>query len=200
MQPSSSTPPEPLVSVIVATFNRGPFLERCLRSILDQTYRRVECVVVDGASRDQSLDILKRLSAEDPRVRFVSEPDEGEVYAVNKGLDLARGEIVGFQASDDFYVPDAVRTSVDFLLAHSDYVGVAGDARLVDPAGQPLGRGMITYRGELSGRCLRRILILRFLMCPVVHGTFFGWRERLLRHGKLDPTFSVVPDVDYYTR
>jgi glycosyltransferase involved in cell wall biosynthesis len=200
MQSSPSTPPEPLVSIIVATFNRGGFLERCLRSILDQTYRNLECIVVDGASQDQSLDILKRVSTEDPRLRFISEPDKGEVYAVNKGLDLARGDIIGFQASDDFYVLDAVRTSVDYLLAHPEYTGVAGDARFVDPTGQPLGRGMITYRGELSGQHVRRILILRFLMCPVVHGTFFGWRERLLRHGKLDPAFSVVPDVDYYTR
>ena len=136
----------------------------------------------------------------DPRLRFISEPDEGEVYAVNKGLDLARGDIIGFQASDDFYVADAVKTSVDYLLANPAMVGVAGDACFIDPTGQPLHRGMITYRGELSGRCLRRILVMRFFMCPVVHGTFFGWRERLLPHGKLDPAFSVVPDVDYYLR
>lgn len=200
MQIEQPRPREPLVSIIVATYNRGSFLERCLRSILDQTYRRLECIVVDGASKDQSLDVLKRLSATDPRLRFISEPDEGEVYAVNKGLDLVRGDIVGFQASDDYYELDAVQTSVDFLLAHSEYAGVAGDARFVDPAGKPLGRGMITYRGELSGPLVRRILILRFLMCPVIHGTFFGWRERLVRHKKLDPAFSVVPDVEYYTR
>src|SRR3954470_15218449 len=93
-QNSISNDKLPLVSVIVATYNRGRFLERCIRSILNQTYRNVECIVVDGASKDDSVAILKRLQAEDARVHFISEPDEGEVYAVNKGLDMARGEII----------------------------------------------------------------------------------------------------------
>jgi glycosyltransferase involved in cell wall biosynthesis len=190
----------PLVSIIVATYNRAAFLERCVRSILDQTYRHLECLVIDGASQDGSVAILERLAAADPRLRYVSEPDAGEVEAVNKGLDLARGQIVGFQASDDWYVPDAVETSVQFLRAHPEYVGVGGDARFVDPAGRPLHRGMITYRGELSPQGLRRLLLLRYFVCPVIHGTFFGWRERLLRHGKFDPAFSVCPDTEFYLR
>ncbi len=193
-------PREPLVSIIVATLDRGRFLERCLRSILDQTYRNIECIVIDGVSTDNSLEILEMLSKTDSRLRFISEADDGEVDALNKGLALATGEIIGFQASDDFYVPDAVEVAVDFLLGHPEDIGVAGDARFFDGDGSPLGRGMITYRGEMSGRRVRWILIMRFLMCPVLHGTFFGWRERLRRHGKLDPAFSVVPDLDFYTR
>src|SRR3954462_3359582 len=111
---------EPLVSIIIATYNRGNFLERCLRSVLDQTYRNLECIVVDGASKDDSVKILERLSRQDSRLRYISEPDEGEVYAVNKGLDMALGEIIGFQASDDFYTSEAVSNSVDFLVKHPD--------------------------------------------------------------------------------
>ncbi len=190
----------PLVSVLVPTLNRGPYLERCLRSILDQTYRRLECLVMDGGSRDDSVAILKRLAAADPRLRFISEPDPGEVWATNKGLDLVQGQIVGIQASDDFYVPDAVEKSVQFLLAHPEYVGVGADAIYVDASGKPLGRGAITYRGELSARRLKRILVLRYFVCPVIHGTFFGWRERLRRYGKFDPQFSFCPDVEFYLR
>jgi glycosyltransferase involved in cell wall biosynthesis len=184
----------------VPTFNRGPYLERCLRSILDQTYRRLECLVMDGGSKDNSVALLERLAAADSRLRFTSEPDQGEVYATNKGLDLARGDIVGIQASDDYYVADAVEKSVRFLLAHPEYVGVGADELFVDPAGKPLGRGAITYRGGLSPDRIRRILVLRYFVCPVIHGAFFGWRQRLARHGKFNPECSVCSDVDFYLR
>ena len=155
---------------------------------------------MDGASRDHSIEILERLAREDPRLRFVSEPDHGEVEAANKGLDLARGDIVGIQGSDDYYVPDAVQTAVDFLQRHPHFIGVAGDAAFVDPQGRSLGRGMITYRGRMTRHTLRRLLILRYKMSFLNHGTFFAWRLRLLEHGRLDPEFSVTPDLDFYSR
>jgi glycosyltransferase involved in cell wall biosynthesis len=197
---SSQSLGQPLVSVIIATYNRGKFLERCIRSVLDQSYRNVECLVIDGSSTDDSLEILQRLAAEDPRLRFMSEPDEGEVYAVNKGLDLARGEIVAFQASDDFYTPGSFARSVDFLQKNPGFIGVSGDARYVDEEGTDLGMGVVTYRGEMSSRTIKRLILLRYKSCPVLHGSFFGWRERLLRHGKLDPDFSVTPDWEFYLR
>jgi glycosyltransferase involved in cell wall biosynthesis len=193
-------PAQPLVSIIVPSFNRGLYLERCLRSILDQTYRNLECVVMDGGSQDNSLGILERLGASDQRLRFISEPDRGEVYATNKGLDLARGDIISIQASDDYYAADAVEKSVEFLLAHPEFIGVGGDVLYVDASGKSLGRGAITYRGRLSPERTKRILVLRYFVCPVLHGTFFGWRQRLARHGKFDPDFSVCPDVEFYLR
>jgi glycosyltransferase involved in cell wall biosynthesis len=199
MHPSPGKAP-PLVSIIVPTFNRGPYLERCLRSILDQTYRSLECLVMDGGSKDDSLAVLRRLAAADPRLRFISEPDRGEVYATNKGLDLARGDIIGIQASDDYYVADAVEKSIEFLLAHPRYIGVGADQLFVDPAGKSLGRGAITYRGGLSPDRIKRVLVLRYLVCPVIHGTFFGWRQDLARHGKFDPEFSVCSDTEFYFR
>lgn len=191
---------QPLVSVIVATYNRGPFLERCIRSILDQSYRQVECLVIDGASKDNSVPILQRLAAEDSRLRFISEPDSGEVDAVNKGLDMARGELVGFQASDDFYLPDAIAASVEFLRQHPDYIGVAADAQYIDETGRDLGHGVITYRGRMAKDTVKRLIVRRYKMCPVCHGSFFGWRARLLEHGKLNPDFSVTPDWEFYLR
>jgi glycosyltransferase involved in cell wall biosynthesis len=193
-------PTQPLVSVIVPSLNRGVYLERCLRSILDQTYRNLECVVMDGGSKDDSVAILERLAASDRRLRFVSEPDRGEVYATNKGLDLARGDVIGIQASDDYYVTDAVEKSVEFLLAHPEFIGVGGDEVFVDASGKSLGRGAITYRGRLSRERMKRILVLRYFVSPVIHGTFFGWRQRLARHGKFNPDFSVCPDVEFYLR
>ena len=199
-QKAANVATNPKVSIIVATYNRAKFLERCIRSILDQSYQNLECIVVDGASKDDSVSILGRLSREDPRVRFISEPDEGEVDAVNKGLVLATGEIVGFQASDDFYTPDAVKNSVAFLLANPYYIGVAADALYVDEQGNELGMGVTTYRGRMASDTIRRMIMLRYKACPVCHGSFFGWRERMCKLGGLDPKFSVTPDWEFYLR
>ncbi len=171
-----------------------------MRSILGQTYPRIECVVMDGASQDGSVDILQRLAGADSRLKFLSGPDNGEVEATNKGMSLVTGEIMGVQASDDFYVPDAVEKAVEFLLAHPECIGVGGDASYVDDQGAELRRGVVTYRGMMTRNRIRRILMLRYKSCFVCHGSFFGWRSRLLMHGKLDPAFSVTPDWDYYLR
>jgi len=155
---------------------------------------------MDGASKDDSVRILERMANADNRLRYVSEPDEGEVYATNKGFDLGKGEIYGIQASDDCYTPGALAAAVDFLLQHPEYVGVSGDAGYVDAQGHSLNRGVVTYRGQLSANTIRRLMMVRYTSCPVLHGSFFGWRERILRHGKLDPTFSVTPDWEFYLR
>ena len=191
---------QPLVSIVVPTLNRARFLERCVQSILGQTYPRIECLVMDGASQDGSVDILQRLAGEDPRLKFISEPDQGEVFATNKGMSLVTGEIMGVQASDDIYVPDAVEKAVEFLLAHPECIGVGGDGSYVDGQGAELGRGVITYRGIMAKDKIRRILMLRYKSCLVCHGSFFGWRSRLLVHGKLDPAFSVTLDWEFYLR
>lgn len=190
----------PLVSIIVPTFNRAPFLDRCLRSVLTQDYPRLECVVVDGASHDASVAILERIARHEPRLRFVSESDGGEVDATNKGMNLARGDIMGVLASDDAYEPGTIRTSVDFLVRHPEHIGVSGDGRYVDEQGRDLGRGVITYRGRMCRDSIRRMLILRYKMCPVYHAAFFGWRDRILAIGGLDARFSVMPDFEFYLR
>ncbi|MBA4147887.1 MAG: glycosyltransferase [Verrucomicrobia bacterium] len=196
----SEPEPKPLVTVIIPTFNRARFLERSVRSVLDQSYRNIECLVLDGGSKDGSVEILARLAAEDSRLKYISEPDKGEVFATNRGLDMAKGEIVAFQASDDRYMPEAVATSVQFLLDHPTCIGVSGDSLFVDEHGNDLGRGMITYRGRMAKSTLKKVLILRFAMSPLNHQAFFGWRERLLKHGKFNPEFSLTTDLEFYLR
>ena len=79
-------------------------------------------------------------------------------------------------------------------------MGVGGDALYVDDQGTDLGRGVITYRGMMTKDKIRHILTLRYKSCFVCHGSFFGWRSRLLDARQLDPAFSVTPDWDYYLR
>ena len=90
----------PLVSIIVPSFNQGQFIEETLCSILNQTYQPLELIVVDGGSTDDTLTILKQYHG---RLRWLSELDDGQADAVNKGFRLAAGDYIGWLNSDDLY-------------------------------------------------------------------------------------------------
>src|SRR5947207_2842436 len=104
----------PLVSIVVPSFNQGRFIAETLRSCLEQHYRPIEILVQDGGSNDNTISVLRSLKA--PELSWVSEPDDGVVDAVNKGLRRAKGEILSIQSSDDVFVCGAVTAAVD---AHS---------------------------------------------------------------------------------
>jgi glycosyltransferase involved in cell wall biosynthesis len=97
----------PLVSIIVPSYNQGRFIGRTLNSILEQDYRPLEILVIDGASSDETVEVLKTF-AHRPEVRWWSEKDRGVAEAVNKGIARAAGAIAGIQSSDDVYYPGAI--------------------------------------------------------------------------------------------
>ncbi|AEJ61877.1 glycosyl transferase family 2 [Spirochaeta thermophila DSM 6578] len=105
----------PLVTVITVTYNAEKHLRDAMESVLSQTYPNVEYIVIDGGSSDGTLRILEEYSCS--LDYWLSEPDEGVYHAFNKGLLLARGEIVGFLNADDEYLPRAVEESVGAILS-----------------------------------------------------------------------------------
>ena len=117
------------MTIITPSFNQAAFLERTLRSVLDQGYEDLEYMVVDGGSTDDSVQIIE--SYADRLTWWTSEPDEGQTDALNKGLRRATGEIVAYINSDDYYLPGAFDTAVEALSA-TDARWVAGAARFVD--------------------------------------------------------------------
>src|SRR3954470_17675323 len=102
-----------LVSIILPTFNQGQFLPPTLKSICDQDYRPLEVVVVDGASTDNTVSILKQAAAEHPELRWISEPRDGPADAMNNGLRMISRQIAGIHSSDLLYYPGAIRAAVD---------------------------------------------------------------------------------------
>ena len=144
----------PLVSIIVPSYNQGRFLRQTLDSIFRQGYQPLEVIVMDGASKDETVPILKEYAARYPELHWVSEPDKGVVEAVNKGLARARGTYAGIQSSDDLYLPGAIAEAVA-LLEGNPGVGLAcADIEILEEDGRafapPAGNRPFTLTRFLS--------------------------------------------------
>lgn len=127
---------QPFVSIITPSFNQGRFIRETIDSILTQDFPHIEHIVVDGGSTDGTLSILQEYAAKDPRFRYVSEPDRGQSHALNKGLAMARGEIIGWLNSDDTYVPGAITKAVQAFAANPGWGMLHGNCQVMNEYGQ----------------------------------------------------------------
>jgi glycosyltransferase involved in cell wall biosynthesis len=123
-----------LVSIITPSFNQSAFLRQAMLSVLEQDYDDLEYLVVDGGSTDGSVEIIAEYA--DRLAWWVSEKDSGQAEAINKGLAHARGEIVAWLNSDDFYLPGAIAAAVRVLEAHPAAVLVYSNMQAVDDRGR----------------------------------------------------------------
>jgi len=142
----------PKVSIIMPSFNQGQFLEASILSVLAQDYPNLEYILVDGGSKDNSLEIIKKY--EGRLDSWVSEKDKGHADALNKGFSHATGDILAWLNSDDIYFPNAVSEAVSILMSHPDVGMVYGDADLIDDAGVHVGQfgsKQTSYRQMLRG-------------------------------------------------
>ena len=130
--------PLPKVSIVTPSFNQASFLEQTLRSVLEQDYPNLEYIVIDGGSRDGSLEIIHKYA--DRLAYWQSQPDQGQTDAINQGFDRASGEILAWLNSDDLLLPGAVSAAVRALQAHPEAAMVYGDALLINAEGKTIGK------------------------------------------------------------
>ena len=103
----------PYISVITPTKNQFRFIEETIISVLSQDYENIEYIIVDGGSTDGTQEIIRRY---DDSVTWISEPDQGQVDAINKGINMATGEILCYLNSDDLYEPNTLKKVGFFLI------------------------------------------------------------------------------------
>lgn len=120
------------VTIITVSFNSAGTIAGTINSVLAQTYPEIEYIIIDGSSTDGTIEIIKSYSA---RIsRFISEPDDGIYDALNKGIRLATGDIVGILHSDDFFFSNLIVEKIASVFEEIDTDAVIGDIQFVDPA------------------------------------------------------------------
>ncbi len=182
-------PEIPLVSIITPSFNQGSYLEETIQSVLEQDYPRIEYIIVDGGSSDNSLEIIRRHS--ERLAWWVSEKDQGQTDAINKGFARAQGEILAWINSDDTYQPHAVSEAAAYLQAHPEVGMVYGDANLIDQNGAHIGR--FPARQTDYSR-------LRTGYVHIPQQAAFFRKSIWQQVGPLDPTFYFAMDYDLWVR
>jgi glycosyltransferase involved in cell wall biosynthesis len=179
----------PLVSIVTPSYNQQEYLEETILSVLDQDYPALEYFVMDGGSTDGSLEIIKKY--QDRLAGWVSEPDQGQTDAVNKGFSRCRGEIMAWLNSDDIYAPGAISSAVEYLQSNPQIGMVYGDADLIDGTGLKVGR--FNARQTSYQRLMRGGV---YIPQPAA----FWRRELWIKSGPLDPAFYFAMDYDLWVR
>ena len=171
-----------LVSIITPSYNQASYLEETILSVLNQDYPRIEYVVVDGASTDGSVEIIKKY--ESRFAWWVSEKDRGQADAINKGIARATGDIVAWLNSDDYYLQGAVSAAVKVFEEHPDVVLVYGNMLAVDEDGRTFNT--LNYK-QLT---IEDLLCFQIIGQPAV----FMRRFVLQKTNGLDSTFHFLLD------
>ncbi len=178
----------PLISIVTPSYNQGQFIEETIRSVIEQDYPNIEHIVMDGGSTDETVDVLRRY---DGRICWVSEPDEGQADAINKGLRIASGEILAYLNSDDAYLPGAFAVVAKQFVAHPDAGLIFGDCQAVTEAGEVYG----LIKGHPFD--VRR-MIMRGEFVP--QQAAFWSRQTMDAVGEFDTNLHFCMDHDYFIR
>src|SRR5512146_1701623 len=185
----SGNPGNPLVSIVTVVYNGDKHIEQTIQSVIGQSYRPVEYIVVDGGSTDGTIDIIT--NHEDRIDYWVSEPDKGISDAMNKGFKLSNGELIAYLHADDFFADPSVLTSVcSEYLRHPGAFWLTGGLNIVDPEGKILQK--IPVRKYSYKKLLRGNILL--------HPATFVTRHAFEKVGGFDTNYRYAMDYDLWLR
>jgi len=183
----------PRITVITPSFNAAATIGEALASVRDQGYEDLEHLVVDGGSTDGTVDILR----DAPGIRFVSEPDRGLAHAMNKGIAMASGEIVGELNADDRYLPGALDAVGRAFAARPGAEWLTGRCLIIDADGREIRRPITAYKNWLLRHySFRLYLTQNFVSCP----STFVRKDAYEAVGPLDPRYRISMDYDVFLR
>lgn len=186
--------PLPKISIITPTLNQGAFVERTLKSVLDQNYPNLEYIVMDGGSRDGTIDILKKYES---RLKWVSEKDEGQSDAINKGISRSTGDIVAYLNSDDLYEPGALIRVGEYFASHPEAMWLTGKCRVIDEHDREIRVAITAYKNFLLSRYSYGMLLVTN---PISQPATF-WRRAVVEElGLFDAQEHLVMDYEYWLR
>ena len=179
----------PVISIITPTLNRADLIETAIQSVLDQHYPNVEHIIIDGGSTDGTLEVLSKY----PQLKIVSEPDKGMYDALNKGIALATGEIIGILNSDDYYAPK-VFTSIAQYFSGENVDAVAGQVGIANITKEIMASSITHNPGNSEN------LIKHSILEPPYINSYFFTKSVFQRIGLFDTQYKIASDRDFMLR
>jgi len=180
------------ISIITATYNSEKTIDKCMNSVLNQSYKNLEYIIIDGQSKDDTLEIIKSKSELHTNVIVISEKDKGVYDALNKGIIRATGDIIGFVHSDDFLATEnIIETIVDAFKKHN-VDGVYGDLHYV-----AMDNTDIVIRNWVSQSFSHKLLNRGWMPA---HPTVFLKKEIYNTHGLFNLKYKIAADYDFVLR
>jgi glycosyltransferase involved in cell wall biosynthesis len=179
----------PLLSIVTPSFNQGSFIAEAIDSVLSQDYPHIECLVIDGGSRDSTLEALRQYGG---RLYWISEPDHGQSHALNKGWRMAQGEILGWLNSDDTYRPGALQAIANAFQLHPEVGGIYGDCDYISATGEFLEKyetGPFDFE-----------IFFRTSRSPIPQPSMFIRRTVYEHVGPVNEDLRLVMDWEYWLR
>jgi glycosyltransferase involved in cell wall biosynthesis len=184
----------PLVSVIIATYNRARFVEQAVKSALNQTYEELEIIVIDDGSTDNTREVLKTYRN---KITYIHQKRSERSIARNKGFGYSRGDYIAFLDSDDLWLRKKIEKQVDLLNKKPDVGLVYVDVEFIDARGNPCDDGIVWDEPE------RQSLYEDLMTHNIVTGTTSSAmirRECLDKVGLFDESMNTCEDLDLYRR
>lgn len=180
-------------SIITASYNRKEFIESCIGSVLGQTFPDIEYIIIDGGSTDGTLDVISSFPHDEARdLRVISKPDNGIYDALNKGIRMATGDVIGFLHADDLYATDNVLRTVAWCFERQNVDSCYGDLLYVDK--NDTNKTIRCWKSSAFDSTLLR----KGWMPP--HPTFFVKRTVYEKCGGFDTTFRIAADYELMIR
>ncbi|MBL7744901.1 MAG: glycosyltransferase [Chitinophagaceae bacterium] len=178
----------PAITIITPSYNQGRFIEETILSVIDQGYPRLEYIIMDGGSTDETVEVIKKYA---DRIHYwVSEKDNGQSHAINKGLRMATGDIINWINSDDMLTPDSLWIIAQHFLDHPEAVMVHGRIEY-------FGQGKNYYSRNLPEKDLNTRYAAH--ICMPQPACFFK-RKLVLEQGYLDESLHFSMDTDLFVR
>ncbi|MBU2927574.1 glycosyltransferase family 2 protein [Winogradskyella psychrotolerans] len=180
------------VSIITATYNSAETIAVCMASVLNQTYSNIEYIIVDGGSKDATIEVIKKATTSNTNVVFKSEPDQGIYDALNKGVQRATGDVIGFVHSDDFLANPNIIADIVEQFTTEGVDGVYGDLHYVafDDTDKII-------RNWVSQPFTKKLLKQGWMPA---HPTLFLKKHIYDTYGSFNINYKIAADYDFILR
>ncbi len=193
----------PLVTVLVPVYNAEKYLSQALESIINQTYKNLEILIINDGSTDNSHNIILEFAARDKRIKYITQKNQGVARTLRLGVEQAQGLLIRRHDADDMSLPHAIEEQVSFLLSHPEAGAVATQQCHITENGKIAPHKRLPRDEWFEGKPYKELTINDFKTdkaAPIVHGTVMFYKDLALKAGNYRPQFLVAEDYDLWLR